>query len=92
MKLKATVEIEAGAKTFASGVLLELLSAMRATHSGDLISLTTTFPAVAADLEAWSRLTGNTIVGMTEENGSRLVSLGFSPLPQRRVNFGTHTL
>ena len=23
---------------------------------------------------------------------SVLVSLGFSPLPQRRVNFGTHTL
>jgi pyruvate-formate lyase-activating enzyme/TusA-related sulfurtransferase len=81
MKLKATVEIEAGAKTFASGVLLELLSAMRATHSGDLISLTTTFPAVAADLEAWSRLTGNTIVGMTEENGSTRWVIRHGPAP-----------
>lgn len=81
MKLKAAVEIEAGAKTFASGVLLELVSAMRSTHSGDLISLTTTLPAVGADLEAWSRLTGNTIVGATEENGATRWVIRHGPAP-----------
>jgi len=84
MRLAATIEIAAGTKTFASGLLLELVGAMRATRPGDLIGVTSTVPSVAADLEAWSRLTGNAIVGASDEDGATrwVVRHGVAPAQQ----------
>jgi pyruvate-formate lyase-activating enzyme len=81
MKLKAAVEIVGEAKTFASGLLLELIGAMQATQSGDLIGLTSALPSVAADLEAWSHLSGHAIVGATDENGARRWVIRHGPAP-----------
>src|SRR5581483_1459269 len=69
-RLAAHVEIDASDRTFASGLLLDLVSALRATAAGDLIALTARDPsAVEADLDAWSRLTGHAIVARSLENG-----------------------
>jgi sulfatase maturation enzyme AslB (radical SAM superfamily) len=69
-RLAARIEIEASNRTFASGLLLDLVAALRATAAGDLIALTAhDAPAIAADLDAWSRLTGNAIVARSLEDG-----------------------
>lgn len=64
--LVARVEVDAGDRTFGSGLLLDLLSALRRTTAGDLIALTSRDPArLDSDLDAWSRLTGHSIVART---------------------------
>src|SRR5438067_2519732 len=70
--LRTRVDIDAAGRTFASGLLLELLSVFRATQAGDLVGVCSSEPtAIAADLEAWSRLTGHAIVASTTESGLR---------------------
>jgi pyruvate-formate lyase-activating enzyme/TusA-related sulfurtransferase len=61
--LPIRIDIDAGTRTFAGGLLLELVSALRQTATGELVGLTSAEPAaVETDLEAWSRLTGHAIV------------------------------
>src|SRR6266545_286841 len=63
-------EVDAGVRTFASGLLLDLVSALRATAPGDLVGVTSVDPsAIGPDLEAWSRLTGHAIVAKTTDGG-----------------------
>lgn len=68
--LPANIELDAGERTFASGLLLDLLGALARTKAGDLIALVTKHAdAVEADLDAWSRLTGHSVVSRTEDAG-----------------------
>jgi pyruvate-formate lyase-activating enzyme/TusA-related sulfurtransferase len=69
MALKARIEIETRGRTFASGLLLDVVAALRETVRGDLVAVAGDDPAVGRDLETWSRLTRNPIVGVTSENG-----------------------
>ncbi len=69
MRTKVSVELDAGAKTFASGLLLELIGALRRTQPGDLIAVTSGEPNVAGDLEAWCRFTHNTLVDFNVQAG-----------------------
>src|SRR5262245_46885074 len=69
MALKARIEIETGGRTFASGLLLDIVAALRETARGDLLAIASDDPAVGRDLETWSRLTRNPIVAVTSENG-----------------------
>jgi pyruvate-formate lyase-activating enzyme/TusA-related sulfurtransferase len=71
MRLEAAIEIMGGRKTFASGLLLDLVAALRTTRAGERIALTSTQPSIGPDLEAWSRLTGHAIVGVTEDGDAR---------------------
>ena len=73
--LVARVHVDAGSRTFGSGLLLDLLAALRQSRAGDLIALTTRDgQAVETDLDAWSRLTGNAIVARTmDDDGTRWV-------------------
>ena len=69
--LAARIELDAGDRTFRSGLLLVLLSALERTTAGDLFGLTgRDAAAIEADLDAWSRLTGHTIVARTTDGGS----------------------
>ena len=61
MPIKATIELDAKGKTFASGLLPELLAALRRCRSGDLIAVYGE-PSIGADLDTWCRFTGNTLV------------------------------
>jgi pyruvate-formate lyase-activating enzyme len=66
-RLPATIEIDGGSRTLASGLLVELVDALRRSRPGDLIAITSGDASVTADLETWARLTGNAIVGSTTE-------------------------
>ena len=68
MPMKATIELDAGTKTFASGLLPELITALRRSRPGDLVAITGAV-SVGTELEAWCRFTRNTVVDMTIESG-----------------------
>jgi sulfatase maturation enzyme AslB (radical SAM superfamily) len=69
-QLQTRIDLDAGTRTFQSGLLLDLLAALRRTTPGDLIGLRSSSPAaIEADLDAWSRLTGHTLVARTLEHG-----------------------
>ena len=65
----ADVEVDAGSKTFATGLLPELIAALRRCRRGDLVAVTSSDPALGAELEAWCRFTRNSLVDVAEEEG-----------------------
>lgn len=68
--LPTRIDVDAGSRTFASGLLLDLVSALRLTAPGELIGLSCAVrSAIEADLDAWSRVTGHSIVATTIEGG-----------------------
>src|SRR6516162_9411668 len=69
MRTKASVELDAGTKTFASGLLPELIAALRRSRPGDLVAVISGQASVGAELEAWCRFTRNTLVDMSVEAG-----------------------
>jgi pyruvate-formate lyase-activating enzyme len=62
MAMRADLEIDAGTQTFASGLLQELIAALRRARPGDLIAVTGSEASLGVDLEAWCRFTHNTLV------------------------------
>ena len=69
MAIKAQFELDAGAKTFASGLLPELIATLRRSRPGDLIAVVSSDASVGAELEAWCRFTRNSLVGTHVEAG-----------------------
>jgi pyruvate-formate lyase-activating enzyme/TusA-related sulfurtransferase len=69
MPIRADIELMAGAKTFASGLLVELIAALRRTRPGDLVAVISSEPSVGPGLEAWCRFTRNSLVDVTVEEG-----------------------
>jgi pyruvate-formate lyase-activating enzyme/TusA-related sulfurtransferase len=67
MPTKANIELDAGVKSFATGLLPELIAALRRCRPGDLLAVVSSEGALGADLEAWCRFTRNTLVDMTVE-------------------------
>lgn len=66
--MKADVQLDARGKTFASGLLLELISVLRRRRSGDLVAVIGD-ESIRPQLETWCRFTGNPVVETTVENG-----------------------
>src|SRR5216684_3670756 len=69
MRTKASIELDTGTKTFASGLLPELIAALRRSRPGDLVAVISGEASVGAGLETWCRFTRNTLVDMTVEAG-----------------------
>ena len=69
VRMKANIEIDAGAKTFAAGLLADLIAALRQSAPGDLLAITSTEASVGADLETWCRFTHNTLVESDSKAG-----------------------
>jgi TusA-related sulfurtransferase len=69
MGMRADIELNAGAKTFASGLLVELIAALRRTRPGGLMAVVSVEPGLGADIEAWCRFTRNSLVDVTFEAG-----------------------
>src|SRR5580704_10537868 len=67
MPIKANIELDAGVKSFATGLLPELIAALRRCGPGDLLAVTGSEGGLGADLEAWCRFTRNTLVDTTVE-------------------------
>ena len=67
MAIRANIELDADAKTFASGLLVELIAASRHARPGELIAIVGSDRAMGIELEAWCRFTRNSLVEITVE-------------------------
>ena len=61
------IEIEAGTRKFASGLLPELIAAVRRTGQGNLFTIIGSDPRLGEDLTTWCRFTRNTLVETTKQ-------------------------
>ena len=75
MALRAHIELDAGAKTFATGLLIELIAALRRVRPGDLMAVVGSDRTVGTELEAWCRFTRNSLVDIASRRKS--LSLGY---------------
>src|SRR5690349_22612566 len=69
--MKADVSLDIRRKTFASGLLPELIAVLRRSGPGDLVALVGDEESVGPELETWCRFTGNPLVETTVEKGRR---------------------
>ena len=69
MAMKTSIEIDAGTRTFASGLLPELIAALRRCRPGDLLTVIGREANIGVDLEAWCRFTRNTLIDTTTQAG-----------------------
>jgi pyruvate-formate lyase-activating enzyme len=69
--MRADVNLDVGRKTFASGLLPELIAVLRRSHPGDLVAVVGDEEDVGPELETWCRFTGNPLLETTVENGRR---------------------
>jgi organic radical activating enzyme/TusA-related sulfurtransferase len=69
MRIKANIELDAGGKSFAAGLLPELISAIRRCRSGDLLAVVSSDSRLGIELEAWCRFTRNSLVDAAVEAG-----------------------
>jgi len=81
MSTKADLEIDADGKSFGTGLLPELIAALRRCRPGELLAVVSKEPGLGVDLELWCRFTRNTLIEMTVESGrSRwLIRCGEAP-------------
>jgi uncharacterized radical SAM superfamily Fe-S cluster-containing enzyme len=69
MPIKTDVEIDAGGKSFGTGLLPELITALRRCRPGDLLAVVSQKSALGVDLELWCRFTRNTLIETTTDSG-----------------------
>jgi pyruvate-formate lyase-activating enzyme len=69
MRTKAKIELDAGVKSFATGLLPELIAALHRCGPGDLLAVVSSEADLGAELEVWCRFTHNTLVNTTVEAG-----------------------
>ena len=67
--MKASINLDVGRKTFASGLLPELIAALRRSRPGDLVALVGGDESIGPGLETWCRFTGNALLETTVEKG-----------------------
>jgi len=67
--MKADVDLHIGRKTFASGLLPELISVLRRSRPSDLVAVLGEDESIGPELETWCRFTGNALLETTVENG-----------------------
>jgi pyruvate-formate lyase-activating enzyme len=67
--MKADIDLDIKWKTFASGLLPELIAVLQHSRPGDLVAVTGDEESIGPELETWCRFTGNPLLEMTVENG-----------------------
>lgn len=79
--MKARIEIDVGGRTFATGLLPELLAALRQCQQGDLLALSGEDTNLGRDLDAWCRFTRNTLIESRFEDsrGRWIIRCGEAP-------------
>ena len=68
--MKADSDLDIRGKTFASGVLPELIGIVRRSRPGDLIAVIGD-ESISPELETWCRFTGNSLLEATVEDGRK---------------------
>jgi uncharacterized Fe-S cluster-containing radical SAM superfamily protein/TusA-related sulfurtransferase len=66
--MRADIHLDIGGKTFASGLLPELITALRHSRPGDLVAVVGDEESIGPELETWCRFTGNTLLEAKSEN------------------------
>src|SRR5512147_2081629 len=67
--MKVDVDLDIGRKTFASGLLPELIAVLRGSRPGDLVAVIGDEKSIGPELETWCRFTGNPLLEATAEKG-----------------------
>jgi len=67
--MKADVDLDIKQKTFASGLLPELIAVLQRSQPGDLVGVVADEAGIGPELETWCRFTGNTLLETTIEKG-----------------------
>src|ERR1700730_945048 len=88
--MRADVNLDIGRKTFASGLLPELIAVLRRSRPGDLVAVVGDDESIGPELETWCRFTGNSLLEATVEKGRarwvfRCGALPVSPADNRPV-------
>jgi uncharacterized Fe-S cluster-containing radical SAM superfamily protein/TusA-related sulfurtransferase len=85
MPIKTDLEVDAGTKSFATGLLPELITALRRCHPGDLLAVVSQNAGLAGDLELWCRFTRNTLIETITEAGTNrwVIRCGEAPVDDR---------
>jgi pyruvate-formate lyase-activating enzyme len=67
--MRADVNLDVGRKTFASGLLPELIAVLRRSRSGDLVAIVGDEASIGPELETWCRFTGNPLLDTGSDQG-----------------------
>jgi hypothetical protein len=67
--MRVDVDLDIGRKTFASGLLPELIAVLRRSRPGELVAVVGDEESVGPELETWCRFTGNALLEATVESG-----------------------
>jgi pyruvate-formate lyase-activating enzyme len=81
MRTNAKVELDAGTRTFASGLLPDLIGALRRSRKGDLVAVISGDPSIGPELEAWCRFTRNSLIDTVVEEGRTRWVLRYGEAP-----------
>jgi pyruvate-formate lyase-activating enzyme len=81
--MKANIDLDVGRKTFASGLLPELIATLRRSRPGDLVAVVSAEESIGPELETWCRFTGNPLLETTIEKGRArwVFRCGAVPIP-----------
>jgi organic radical activating enzyme len=69
--MKANIDLDIRGRTFASGLLPELIAVLRRSRPGDLVAVVGDDESIGPHLETWCRFTGNSLIESAVENGRR---------------------
>ena len=69
--MKVDIDLDIRRKTFASGLLTDLIAVLRRSRPGDLVAVVGDEESVGPELETWCRFTGNPLQEATVEDGRR---------------------
>lgn len=65
--MRTDIELDIDGKTFATGLLPELITVLRRCQPGDLVAVVGDDESVGPELETWCRFTGNALLEATSE-------------------------
>lgn len=67
--MKADIDLDIGRKTFASGLLPDLIAVLRRSRPGNLVAVVGDDQSIGPELETWCRFTGNPLLETSIEKG-----------------------
>lgn len=67
--MNADIDLDIGRKSFASGLLPELIAVLRRSRAGALVAISGEDESIGPELEMWCRFTGNPLLETTAEEG-----------------------
>ena len=79
--MRADIDLDVKRKTFASGLLPELIAVLQRSQPGDLVGVVGDEESIGPELETWCRFTGNTLLETTIEKGRARWVFRCGPVP-----------